>query len=268
MELGISEARLRKLYSQATADLDFVVAPSRFEADRTVKELNVDRRKVVVVYNGIDLKETRKLSTIGEAENRHFLSKYSLRKNNYVLYLGRLDADKGIHILPFLAKMIPHTQIVIAGRQMYDYPCGEMIFKRIIEYYGVSQAISLLGFVNDREKFLLMKNAMALIYPSTEVESFGLVPVECLSVGTPVILPRLGPFPEIKEKIGKPVYLYDPFNIAELVDAIERVKRDFRDKRFSDQWNMLIKRYFSSEAMAQGVLRYLTKAQRRELLTV
>jgi glycosyltransferase involved in cell wall biosynthesis len=99
--------------------------------------------------------------------------------DGYLAYVGRLEQRKGLDVVGEIAK---HTgrRVLIAGQGPYPVPDG-------CEHVGV---------VNPAERAALMGGAAALLCPTTYVEPFGLVAVEAMRCGTPVISTNWGAFAE------------------------------------------------------------------------
>jgi glycosyltransferase involved in cell wall biosynthesis len=97
--------------------------------------------------------------------------------DGYLAYVGRLEQRKGMDVVGEIAK---HTgrRVLIAGQGPYPVPEG-------CEYVGV---------VNPAGRAALMGGAAALLCPTTYVEPFGLVAVEAMRCGTPVISTNWGGF--------------------------------------------------------------------------
>lgn len=257
--LGFDKDRLIETYKQALAKVDLIIAPTRFEASRTMKKFDLPSNKMRVVFNGVDVQKIECLATESNSST-NVLNKYGVKTKEYFYYVGRLDSDKGIHIFPFLAKKMSDL-IVMSGEHMYDAPCGQLIFKRIISYYGLESRIILTGFINNNEKYALIKNSIATIYPSTDAESFGLVPIESVAAGTPTILPEIGPFPEIAKKIGEMVHLYRPFDLGSLVKTTRKVKEQRSEQAINNGINA-VKKYFDSSRMAMEVVKVIEEAKK------
>lgn len=76
-------------------------------------------------------------------------------------------------------------------------------------------AIKLIGYVEDKHKPALYRNARALFFPSF-YEGFGLPTLEAMACGTPVVTSFTGSLPEV---VGDAAILVDPYNIADLEQA-------------------------------------------------
>ena len=80
----------------------------------------------------------------------------------------------------------------------------------------------LLGYVSDRDLVVLLKNALALVYPSP-YEEFGLPPLEAMNVGCPVITTYRTSIPEI---CGESVLYIDPANGHDFGGALVAMEND------------------------------------------
>lgn len=112
----------------------------------------------------------------------------------YFLFVGRLEAIKGLDDVIPLFREFDAADLLVAG----DGNHGE--------------ALRTLAAGNDRVRFLgrvapddlasYYRHAVALVVPSVCYETFGIILIESMRHGTPVIARRLGPFPEIVEASG------------------------------------------------------------------
>ncbi len=133
----------------------------------------------------------------------------------FVLFVGRLEAYKGVHILIEAAKHLPKDmRIVIAG------VCPDEA--RLKALAGRDERIAFLGFVSGDELWRLMGEASAVVVPSIWPEVYGLVALEAICQGTPIIVAKSGGLPEIvgESEAGIVVPPADPKALAR---AIQRV---------------------------------------------
>lgn len=111
----------------------------------------------------------------------------------YLLFLGRISPekrpDRAIEIA--IASGVP---LKIAAK--VD-PVDRAYFRETIEPMLSHPLIAFIGEVDEGEKYELLSNARALIFPIDWPEPFGLVMIEAMSVGTPVIASRNGSVPEV-----------------------------------------------------------------------
>lgn len=109
--------------------------------------------------------------------------RFQEKKDNYFLYLGRLNDDKGIYIARDIAGRVG-AKLIIAGQ---GDPARFLANSPWVEYRPP---------VGVEERKELLANARALICPTQYVEPFGGVAVEAQMSGTPVICTDWGAFPE------------------------------------------------------------------------
>jgi len=106
-----------------------------------------------------------------------------------LLYLAQLSPDKGIkdaiEMLSLLRKIYPSIMLFVAGKAIskkYEKKMLQLI--KVLEIS--SKNITFLGFVPEREKYLLLQKAWILVHPSTR-EGWGLTVIEAASFGTPTV---------------------------------------------------------------------------------
>lgn len=110
----------------------------------------------------------------------------------YMLYVGRLSAEKGAEFLVrSWLNLTPDIPLTMIG----DGPLEENL-RELIRQSG-SGHIQLLGAKNRNEVMEYLKNAHSLIFPSLLYETFGKSIIEAFAVGTPVICSRLGAMQEL-----------------------------------------------------------------------
>lgn len=131
----------------------------------------LDDVDVLEVPNGVDL---------------HDYSPSKNRKENTILFIGRLEKRKGpkylIEAFILLLKIHPTTKLVIVG-EGHDKEKLELMVKE----RGVADSVNFLGHVDSDKKLELLRSATFACYPSIYGESFGIVLLEALATGTPIV---------------------------------------------------------------------------------
>lgn len=134
----------------------------------------------------------------------------------YLAFLGRLAPDKGPETAIRLARSAGMPLRIAA-----KLPRSERrYFKERLEPLIDGEQIQVIGEVNDRAKEGFLGNAAALLFPIDWPEPFGLVMIEAMACGTPVIAFRRGSVPEIVDE-GVTGFVVD--DDAEALRAIKRL---------------------------------------------
>src|SRR5262245_49626148 len=122
---------------------------------------------------------------------------YGLHQNpgNYLAFLGRIAPEKRPDHAIELAKRVGIPLRIAAKVD----PMDQQYFHTIIEPLLADPLIEYLGEITDAEKNEFLGQAMALVCPYDWPEPFGLVLIEALACGTPVLAYRRGSIPEIIE---------------------------------------------------------------------
>jgi len=161
-------------------------------------------------------------------------------QGGYLAFLGRICADKGILPAIEIARRAGMTLKVAAKVDPADQKYFEEQVKPVLD---TSPHVEFIGEINDSQKQDFLGNAAALLFPISWPEPFGLVMIESMGCGTPVIAFKCGSVPEIMED-GLTGFVVD--TVDQAVDAVGKLDRLFRPSirsRFEER--------FSARAMAR-----------------
>jgi glycosyltransferase involved in cell wall biosynthesis len=155
------------------------------------------------------------LSWLGTVHNAVDVGSFPFRadKEEELLFLGRLHPDKGAHLAIDAARKVG-LPIVVAGK--CTEPIERAYFRTEIEP-RLGADVTIFGTADATEKRDLLSRAAALIFPILWDEPFGMVMIEAMACGTPVVALRRGSVPEVVLEGVSGVTRNDP---AELPDAI------------------------------------------------
>ena len=182
-----------------------IIAVSQNTKKDLVNLYEIKKEKIKVVYNGFCSSNTRQISK-------------QKRKKSYIFYIGRIEQRKNI-------KRIIKAFEIIKRRKSFD---GELLLaggpghgydqiKELIDKSAYKKDIHELGFVDENEKWSLLRGAEIFLFPSL-CEGFGIPILEAQSVGVPVITSKLGPLDEVA---GNEEILIDPRSTEAIAKKIE-----------------------------------------------
>ena len=150
------------------------------------------------------------------------LDKY---KDGYInlLWVGRLDKRKGLKYLleayGSLKWNYPKLRLIVVGPGEPDGDCYRIISERNL------QDITFVGSVSDKTKASFYKTADIYCSPATGNESFGIVLIEAMAAGTPIVATNIAGYSSVitNEKNG---LLVSPKNSHEIAKSISRIIED------------------------------------------
>jgi glycosyltransferase involved in cell wall biosynthesis len=190
----------------------------------TLISLSMNQRKPRPDYNWI-----------ANCPNALDLSVYPFRpqRGEYLLFLGRMSPDKGAHRAVAVA-METGLPLKIAGKMRE--PKERQYFAEFVEPH-LGNGIEWLGEVSHGEKVELLQHARVTLFPIEWEEPFGLVMIESMACGTPVIATARGAVPEVIEQGRSGIIVEDYRVIPAALEAADRLdSRDIRsyvEERFS-----------------------------------
>ena len=203
------------------------------QVDKETKELyKIEDERRKIIYNGFDTT----LFRVKDVSRKEVLERFGISEipDNLVFFAGKLAHFKGIDILLKAAKiyenqMKEEVMTLIAGNGvMYEE------LKELRDFLKLKKTF-FLGHVNQDQLVDLYNIADVSTVPSRS-EPFGLVAIEALACGTPVVATNQGGLPDfINEDVGTLVEVEDDITLAEaIINELTRVDKKERRKRANE----------------------------------
>lgn len=171
------------------------------------RKLSPQLNYVKTVYHGIDVKS--------------FQQNFEKRDNHFV-FLGTLSENKGIDIAVWFAHQLG-VRLTIAGEiREVDRP---FLDKEVMKYID-GEKIKFIGEIGHSEKVKLLANASALLFPSRWNEAFGLVMIEALACGTPVIALNNGAVSEVLKDGETGFIIKDELSFGDAMKKVSEISRE------------------------------------------
>ncbi|MFH1903479.1 MAG: glycosyltransferase family 4 protein [Candidatus Omnitrophota bacterium] len=226
---------------------NLVTSSSHANARMIMPEVGIPPEKTTIIPLGINLPKVNSAITV--KRNGPFS----------VLFVGRLERRKGFHVLmkaiPTILREMPEVNFIIVGRDTSDGPDRQSFKKYVLQDFPeqYNENVQFPGYVSEEELSVYYKNCDLFIAPSL-YESFGLIYVEAMAYGKPVIGCRVGGVPEVV-KDGETGILVPPEDPAELARAITEILINYplREK-MSQAARTHVEENFSRQKMVENTL--------------
>lgn len=234
---------------------DLVSCSTNAHATKIVSKIKIDVNKIKIIPLGVGLPPLAQGYDGGNS------------KDLEVLFVGRLEKRKGVHVLleavPLILEEIPNVQFILIGRDTFvssDYVSfsgpkersfKESLLNSLAAKY--KKNVHFLGYIRNEDLFPYFRSCNLFVAPSL-YESFGLVYIEAMSYGKPVVATNVGGIPEVvsNERDG---ILVEPNNSESLAQAIIRLLKDKELNRFMGQnARRTVEQRFTREIMAENTL--------------
>jgi glycosyltransferase involved in cell wall biosynthesis len=223
-----------------------IVVLSQFTQDKLWEVYQIDHERVSIVPGGIDL-----VRFTPADDKKKIRRQLSLPDDKVILFtvrnlVPRMGLENLIRALKRVVSGAPDVHLVVGGQG----PLKQKL-KTLAENLGLDACVSFAGFIPERVLPDYYRMADLFVLPTRELEGFGLVTLEAMASGTPVLGTPVG---GTKEIIGKfdPSYLFgntEPDSMASLITKNYRIFKESPQKwqDVSDNCRKFIESNFSWE---------------------
>jgi spore coat protein SA len=197
---------------------DHIVVNSYFLRDQLIRMVPTARKKIRVNYLGVDMERfTSRWSAEGTAKRLEMIDRLDLTGKKIILYVGRLLRMKGIHHLlkamPDIIQQVPNVIVLVVGSAYYNSDRTTPYVRRLKRLGArIGEHVRFIPYVPHTEIADWFQLADVLVVPSGSKEAFGLVNVEAMASGVPVVATHVGGMKEIIEH-GLDGWTIDPKHI-------------------------------------------------------
>lgn len=190
----------RDLIEQAS----HIIVCSRYMSNEVQAFFHTPPQRLDVVFNGVNIAELRNGSTPDQLAS--FRAKYAALDEPIVFAVARLVYQKGLHQLvaaaPRILAKCPRSRVIIAGKGPEADHLAQQAF-----YLGVTDRVKFVGFISDKERNYFYRTAACAVFPSL-YEPFGIVALEAMALGCPVVVSDVGGLGEIVGHLDTGVTVY------------------------------------------------------------
>jgi D-inositol-3-phosphate glycosyltransferase len=244
-----SEKRIMKL-------VDRIVAFTEHEKQAIANIYGIHLDKIDVIPCGVDIDLFK---PIDKSVSR---AKIGISTEKIALYVGRIDPLKGLEILLRAVALLDagkDLSLIVVGGELADDP-EMMRLQSIVKELGIQEHVVFTGSV-EQEQLPFYYNAADVCVVPSYYESFGLVALESMACGTPVIASRVGGLPSIV-KNGHTGYLVQwrcPEPFADRLEIVlnnhsirTAMKKSARHLAMTMQWSEVTEHLVNSYKNALG----------------
>ncbi|MGC2446056.1 MAG: glycosyltransferase family 4 protein, partial [Candidatus Sulfotelmatobacter sp.] len=153
-------------------------------------------------------------------------------RGEYLAFLGRISPEKGVDQAIEIAKQAGVPLKIAAKIDRAD----QMYFDTCIRHLMDDSLIDFVGEISDQEKNEFLGNATALLFPINWAEPFGIVLIEAMACGVPVIAYPAGSVPEIIENGVNGFLVHDVQKAVTTVEQISTIDRDVCRQQFEERF--------------------------------
>jgi glycogen(starch) synthase len=167
-----------------------VIVNSNYMRSELQRLFGLPYEKINVIPNGVNLNMYD-----GIEKDYDFRRKYAMDNEKIILFMGRLVYEKGIQtLIAAMPKILNHyhdAKLLIAGK-------GGMIdeLRNQVNYLGLGNKVYFTGYLGSKDVQRMYKCADVSVFPST-YEPFGIVALEAMLSGTPIVVSDVGGLNEI-----------------------------------------------------------------------
>lgn len=172
---------------------DAIIAVSQGMKEDVLELFNVSADKIKVIYNGIDTDEFQPVNSTGS------LRQYGINPDiPYVLFFGRVTRQKGIiHLVNAIQYLNDNVQVVLCAGQPDTPEIGQEMEDKVKQVQAKREnVIWIREWVDKKPKIELYSHAAVFCCPSI-YEPFGIINLEAMACGTPVVGSAVGGIKEI-----------------------------------------------------------------------
>ena len=185
-----------------------VIVCSHYMANEVQYFFQTPPGKVDIVPNGVNVVDLQ--NGANQAELAEFRAGYAHPDDQIVFTIARLVYEKGIHLVvqaaPRVLNECPRARIIIAGKG----PEADNLQQQA-RNLGVADRINFIGFISDVDRNRFFQVADCAIFPSL-YEPFGIVALEAMALGCPLIVSDVGGFSEVVKHAETGIKIY-PDNV-------------------------------------------------------
>ncbi len=209
-------------------------------SESAMEEVPYDLDFVGVVHHGIPMQKFRPVK---------------VKRDDFFVWLGRFMPEKGPHLAIEAARKAD-VPLVLAGTIDQHLPESVAYFEEMIKPHIDEKQVKYIGPVNMRQKISLLSRARGFLNPIVWEEPFGMVMIEAMALGCPVISFPRGAAPEIVVHRKTGFLVHDVNEMVKFFPRIDGIDRNVTREH--------VEKNFSARAMAEKYIKVYKKVIKKK----
>ncbi len=177
-------------------EADLIIACSEFMRGEIIEALNAPPEKIRVIPNGVEYEHLIHLRDHLEALP-YIRRRWAGPDQPLIFFVGRLEWEKGpdllVQAMPRVLEDFPDAKLILAGKGSYTDHIVALVHE-----LGLEDSVQVVGFISDQTRNEIYAVADVAVFPS-RYEPFGIVALEAMAAGAPVIVGDVGGLSEVVE---------------------------------------------------------------------
>jgi glycosyltransferase involved in cell wall biosynthesis len=235
-----------------------VVVMSEFMKERVMRIHRIPPEQIALIPGAADHEQFQP-----PADRAQIRRELGLPQDRTILFtlrnlVPRMGLDQLIEAVSLLGEEGRDLSLLIGG----EGPLRPTLLDRIAQL-SLTDRVRLLGFVPEKQLCRYYQSADLVVMPTSELEGFGLVTVEALAAGAPVLGTPVGALPEVLRRID-PFLVTDGTAATDLAEGLGRLLRRFREhpgeqKRLAQKGRLLIEQELNWPRQIEALASLLTE---------
>lgn len=197
-----------------------IIVLSQFTRDKLVRTYSIASEKIIIIPGATDLERFHPVQ-----DRNSVRAQFNIPEDKFLLFtvrnlVPRMGLENLLSAMTLIKKEIPRCHLLIGGS-------GELEEKllSLIDEYNLKDSVVLTGFLPEEDVPRYCQMADFFVLPTVALEGFGLVTVEALACGTPVLGTPIGGTKEILSKFDSS-FLFENISPEAIADLIIK-KHDY-----------------------------------------
>jgi len=231
---------------RALCKSDIVAVLSRFTGEKLQRVYKIPTEKITIIPGGVDLKRF-----YPAANKTKIRQRLNIPEEKMILFtvrnlVPRMGLENLIYAVKDVVKTVPDVYLVLGGKGALK----ETLIS-LTEELGIENYVKFVGFIPEAELPDYYRMADIFILPTLELEGFGLITLEALASGIPVLGTPVGGTVEILSKFNSK-YLFKDTEPESMAELIIKTRQEFKSNRelwqeVSSQCRLFVEEKYSWE---------------------